>query len=120
MRYAAAAASLLLGLGFGVPCVLGIRHFARTHEVWKCFGFPTYGRGPFERVGLKTSMPLLIAFLLVCMAETAVGILLLLGAPHAAAASYALLPVEFVFWIGFALPFGPVLGLARTVLLLLA
>jgi len=28
----------------------------------------------------------------------------------------ALLPVEFVFWIGFALPFGPLLGLARTAL----
>jgi len=28
----------------------------------------------------------------------------------------ALLPVEFVFWIGFALPFGPIVGVARTVL----
>ena len=31
--------------------------------------------------------------------------------------SYVLLPFEFAFWIGFALPFGPPLGIAPTVLL---
>ncbi len=30
--------------------------------------------------------------------------------------SLALLPVELVFWIGFALPFGPGLGLGRVAL----
>ena len=34
--------------------------------------------------------------------------------------SYLLLPFELFFWIGFALPFGPPLGIARTVLVLLA
>jgi hypothetical protein len=29
----------------------------------------------------------------------------------------ALLPLEFAFWVGFALPLGPVAGAARTVLL---
>ncbi|NGZ99550.1 hypothetical protein G5V59_01760 [Nocardioides sp. W3-2-3] len=29
-----------------------------------------------------------------------------------------LLPVELAFWIGFALPFGPRLGLARTALVI--
>jgi hypothetical protein len=29
------------------------------------------------------------------------------------------LPAEFTFWLGFALPFGPVLGTARIVLLML-
>jgi hypothetical protein len=46
--------------------------------------------------------------------------MLLLDMPHAATVSYLLLPFEFVFWIGFALPFGPPLGIARTILLLLA
>lgn len=32
----------------------------------------------------------------------------------------ALLPLEFVFWMGFALPYGPLLGLARTVAILAA
>lgn len=32
----------------------------------------------------------------------------------------ALLPFELIFWIGFALPFGPILGAIRTVLVILA
>jgi hypothetical protein len=41
-------------------------------------------------------------------------------APHAGLLSYLLLPFELVFWVGFALPFGPLLGLARMTLVLLA
>jgi hypothetical protein len=46
--------------------------------------------------------------------------MLLLDLRHAATLSYLLLPLELVFWIGFALPFGPPLGIARTILLLIA
>lgn len=120
MRTVAGALSLLLGLGFGLPCVAGINHLARTGEVWTFMGFPTYGNGPFERLGLPTSVPLLLVFLAVCIAEAVVGVMLWTGAPMATTLAYALLPVEIVFWIGFALPFGPVLGLARTTLLLFA
>ena len=120
MVTAAAIRSLVLGLGFGLPGILGTLHFARTGEVWTFMGFPSYGGGPFERVGLPTSVPLLLGFALVCLAEVAVGVALLLGVPRAATFSYLLLPFEFAYWIGFALPFGPPLGIARTVLLLLA
>lgn len=120
MRQAAGVVSVLLGLGFGIPCIVGIRHFARTGEIWTFMGFPTYGNGPFERIGLPTSTPLLLGFLAVCAAEVAVGVLLWSDAPYAPVLSYALLPFEFAFWIGFALPFGPVLGIARTALVMLA
>ena len=50
----------------------------------------------------------------------AVAALLWFEVPHAAAYSLALLPVEAVFWVGFALPFGPPLGIARVVLAFLA
>ena len=120
MVTAAALCSLVLGLGFGLPAIVGARHFAQTGEVWMFLGFPTYGGGPFERLGLPTSVPLLIGFALVCLAEVAVGVMLLLDVPHAATISYVLLPFEFAFWIGFALPLGPPLGIARTILLLLA
>jgi hypothetical protein len=30
-----------------------------------------------------------------------------------------IMPLEFTFWIGFALPLGPPLGIARTVLVML-
>jgi hypothetical protein len=117
---AAALCSILLGLGFGIPALAGAVHLARTGEVWMLLGFPAFGGGPFERLGLPTSVPLLVAFALVCVAEVTVGVMLLLEVPHAATVSYLLLPFELAFWIGFALPFGPPLGIARTILLLLA
>lgn len=120
MRLAAGLASGLLGLGFGVPCLLGLIHLARTGEVWTFLGFPTYGGGPFARIGVESTVPLLAAYLVVCVAEVAVAALILVGSPAAATASWSLLPFELVFWIGFALPFGPPLGLARVVLLALA
>jgi hypothetical protein len=88
--------------------------------VWTFMGFPTYGGGPFERIGVQTSTALLVGFLAVCIAEVAVGVLLWAGAPYAPAVSYALLPFELAFWIGFALPLGPPLGIARTALVLFA
>jgi hypothetical protein len=117
---AAALCSIALGLGFGLPAVAGAIHFARTGEIWTFLGFPTYGGGPFERIGLPTSVPLLAVFALVCLAEVVVGAMLLLEVPQARALAYLLLPIELVFWFGFALPFGPPFGIARTVLLLLA
>ena len=118
MRWSAGSVSMFLGLGFGIPCVFGIRHFAQTGQVWTFMGFPTYGGGPFERIGVQTSTPLLVGFLSVCVAEVALALMLWAGAPHAAAVGYALLVLELPFWIGFALPFGPLLGIARTGLLL--
>ena len=116
MIRAAAICSLVLGLGFGLPGAYGTWHFARHGEVWKLLGFPTYGDGPFERWGLPISVTLLLGFMTVCAAEVVVGVLLWRDATAAPWLALALLPVELVFWIGFALPFGPLLGLARTAL----
>ena len=120
MRRAAGFVSAFLGVGFGIPCVFGIRYFAQTGQVWTFMGFPTYGDGPFETIGLPTTTALLVGLLLVCIAEVALAVMLWTDARHAAALSYALLPFEFGFWIGFALPFGPLLGSVRTVLVFLA
>lgn len=120
MRTAAGWVSLFLGLGFGLPGIVGAIQYARSGEVWNFLGFPTYGGGPFERMGLQTSVPLLIGFVLVCAAEVVLAVLLWQDSPAATTLSWALLPFELAFWIGFALPFGPVLGLARVILVLLA
>jgi hypothetical protein len=113
---AAAVCSMVLGLGFGLPGVYGTWYYARRGEVWTFLGFPTYGDGPFERWGLATSVPLLLGFLAVCAAAFLVGVMLWRDATLALWLALALLPIELVFWIGFALPVGPVLGLARTAL----
>jgi hypothetical protein len=113
---AAGVCSLVLGLGFGLPGVYGAWYYARQGQVWTFLGFPTYGDGPFERWGFPTNVALLLGFVAVCAAEVVVGVLLWGGSTIAPWLAFALLPVELLFWIGFALPFGPLLGLARTTL----
>jgi hypothetical protein len=120
MMRAAAVCSWILAVGFGLPCAYGTWYFADRGEVWQFLGFPTYGGGPFDDVGLHTSVPLLVAFLLVCVAEFVAGWLLWRHRPAGTVLALALLPFEFAFWIGFALPFGPLLGLARTILIAVA
>jgi hypothetical protein len=115
---AAAVCSLVLGVGFGLPGAYGAWFYARHGEVWTFLGFPTYGDGPFERSGLPTSTALIVGFVAVCAAEVVVGVLLWHDATSAPWLALALLPVELVFWIGFALPFGPLLGLVRTALVI--
>lgn len=120
MMRAAAILAALAGLGFGLPCLYAIRYLVAHDAVWTFMGYPTYGDGPFEDAGLDTTVPLLVAFLLVCAAELVVAWLLWHGSRPALLLALALLPFELVFWIGFSLPAGPLLGAARTVLVLLA
>ncbi len=119
MRVAAAACSFVLGAGFGLVGVAGAWHLARTGEVWTFLGFPAYGSGPFERWGAPTSVALIAGFVLVCAAELVLGAMILADAPGTKALATLILPFEFAYWIGFALPFGPPLGIARTALLFL-
>jgi hypothetical protein len=120
MTRAASILAWISGFGFGVPAAIGIRYFAHHHEVWAFMGFPTYGHGPFLEWGLPTSIPLLVGFLVVCAAEIVVGFMLWTGKVGGSWTSLAILPVGLFFWIGFALPLGPVLGVARTTLVLIA
>ena len=69
-------------------------------------------------LGLTTNVALLLGFVAVCVAEVVVGVLLWREAMIAPWLALDLLPVELAFWIGFALPFGPRLGLARTALVI--
>lgn len=100
-------------LGFGPLAVYGAVYFARHGEVWHFAGFPAYGDGPFESIGVPTSVDLLVGFAAVCAAEVVVGVLLWRQRRIGLWLSLALLPLEVAYWIGFALPFGPLLGVAR-------
>lgn len=82
-------------------------------------GFPAYGKGPFERIGIQTTVPLLSAFLLVCLLACVAGWLLWSGAKAGAILSLVLLPLGAIFWWGFALPIPPILAVVWTVLIML-
>ena len=114
---AAAALFVFTGLGFGIPVVPAIRNLAQHRDIPYLFGFPAYGRGPFEQHGLKTTIPLLVAFGLVCAVEILAGALLWSGHRNGAILGLAALPFGAVFWWGFALPIPPLVAAARTVLI---
>jgi len=65
----------LNGIGFGVFCIPAIRNLSMGRDMPMVMGFPAYGRGPFERIGIPTTVPLLAGFLLVCTLEVAAGLL---------------------------------------------
>src|SRR5215216_2388012 len=58
-----------VAVGFGVFCFPAIRNLLTGRPIPIVMGFPAYGQGPFERVGIPTTIPLLAAFLLVCILE---------------------------------------------------
>lgn len=116
----AASQAWLAGLGFGLPGAYGTAHLARHGDVWTFCGFPTYSGEPFEAVGLPTSVGLLSGFVTVCAGEVVAGILLWKRRRSGLWLSLALLPLESAYWIGFALPFGPLLGAGRTAAVVIA
>jgi len=98
MMRGAAVLAWVTGLGFGLPCTYAIWYFADRGDVWTFLGFPAYGRGPFEDIGIETTVPLLVLFLLACVAEVAAGWLLWQRRRAGAVLALALLPAEFAFW----------------------
>lgn len=119
MKKIAAVLAWLAGFGFGLPGVYGLWFFTEHGHVWMFLGLPTYGNGPFQDVGIETTIALLAGFLAVCAAEITAGVLLWSRRRWGSWLALGLLPVEFVYWIGFALPFGPALGLLRTLLIVI-
>jgi len=107
------------GIGFGIFCIPAIRNLLASRDIPYVMGFPAYGRGPFERVGLQTTVPLLAAFLIVCILEVFAGYLLWGGHKPGALLALVLLLPGALFWWGFALPFGWLFAVLRTILIIL-
>ena len=110
----AAVLAWFTGLGFGVPGVYGLWFLLDHDRVWTFLGFPTYGGGPFDDLGLDSSPGLLTAFVGVCGLEVLAGFWLWARQRRGELLAFWLLPFELAFWIGFALPFGFLLGALRT------
>ena len=103
--------------GFGLPAPI-VAGYLRTHgQLPSFFGLFDLYEGPWSaRLSPTQFSVLLIAFLGVSGAAAASGWLLWQGRRSGAVLNLALLPVEAVFWIGFALPFPWLTGVARAVL----
>ena len=107
--------------GFGLAAAPVAVFLLRRGTLPEFFGlFPMYG-GPWSsRVGDRTFAVLLIAFMVVTLVAAWAAWLVWNGSKAGAVLSLVLLPVEAIFWIGFALPIPWIFGLARAALLVLA
>ena len=105
---------------FGVPAV-PVSVYLLQHGELPMFMdlFAMYG-GPWDVIDDGAFVALLMAFLLVTLAAAWAAWLAWTGSWAGAALGLALLPVEAVFWWGFALPFPWLFGVARGVLFALA
>ncbi|HET8568961.1 MAG TPA: hypothetical protein VFM93_08255 [Candidatus Limnocylindria bacterium] len=107
-------------IGLAIPGLIGVRSLLAGHGVPLVLGYPSYGGGAFERAGIATSVPLLLLFLLVLIAEVPAGWLLWQGQRSGAVLALILLVPEAIFWWGFDLPIPPILGVARVIAIALA
>jgi hypothetical protein len=108
---AAAVLAWFTGFGFGLPGSYAIWYLADRGHIWTFLGFPTAARGRLRTSGSRPPCRCLSCSYWSAWPSSRRG-----GCCGSAGAVLALLPAEFAFWIGFALPSGPVAGLARTVL----
>ena len=106
--------------GFGLFTIPVAIYLQQRGRLPSFFGlFDMYG-GPWSARLLNDALVFrLIAFLGVTLIVAWAAWLVWKGSKAGAVLSLALLPIEAVFWLGFALPIPWVLGAARVVLLLL-
>ena len=107
------------GLGFGVCCLPALRNLASGRDIPFIMGFPAYGHGPFERIGIPSTVPLIAGFLLVCVLECVAGWSLWGGHRWGAVLALVLVPAGAFFWWGFALPIPPIFAVVRTILIVM-
>lgn len=116
----AAVLTWIYAAAFGVPAV-PVSVYLLQHGELPMFMdlFPMYG-GPWDVIEDRAFVTLLIAFFVVLLAAAWVAWLAWKGLRAGVVLGLALLPVEAVFWFGFALPFPWLFGAARVLLYALA
>jgi len=115
---ASAVLMWLVAAGFGIPAPFVASHFLRERTLPSFMGlFPMYGGGLFDRFSPEVFGVLLGLFTALCAFEAYAGWLLWNGEKLGAIITLALLPIEVVFWAGFAVPFPPLIAVARLGLL---
>jgi hypothetical protein len=102
--------------GFTIPAIVSV---AQGHGIIYVWGNPTYGDGPFERIGVPTTVPLLVGFLAACLVQLVGAGLLICLRPSGFIVLPAGMLLSAVFWWGFDLPLAW-LGAALTLAFLVA
>jgi hypothetical protein len=115
------ASSILMWLvaaGFGIPAPFVASYFLRERILPSFMGlFPMYGGGPFDRFSPEVFAVLLGLFAALSALEVYAGWLLWNGEQLGGLITLVLVPVEVVFWAGFAVPIPPLFAIVRLGLL---
>lgn len=114
---AAAIVTWVYAAAFGLPAIPIAVFAVRERSLpWFLDLFPMYG-GPWSAAGRWTAFAwLLVAYFVLMLVVAFAGVLLWRGRRAGAILTLALIPVEAIFWWGFALPFPPLLGVVRVAL----
>jgi len=108
----------IVAAGFGLAAFPVATHLVQQRELpMTMFGFRAYGGGWIERFSPETFAILLGLFVGVCAVEAFAGWLLWTGSRAGGILTLVLLPLETMFWSGFALPIPPIAAAMRLVLL---
>ena len=107
-------------IGLGIPCLMSIRNLSAGKGIPFVFGYPAYGGGGFERHGFATTIPLLVGFLIICIAEGYTAWLLWGGHKTGAILALILIIPGAIYWWGFDLPYPPIAALIRTILIVIS
>jgi hypothetical protein len=108
----------LVAAGFGIPAPFVASYLLRERALPSFMGlFPMYGGGPFDRLSAEVFAVLLGLFAAVCALQAYAGWLLWNGQQLGALIALVVVPIEVVFWVGFAVPFPPLIAVARLALL---
>jgi hypothetical protein len=117
----ASVVTWVYGAGFGLATIPVAAFLLRRGRLPVFLGLFQSCGGPWSaRVSHATFAVLLMTFLAVNLVAALAAWLLSGGSEAGALIAVALLPVEAVFWVGFALPIPWLLGVARVVLMALA
>ena len=105
--------------GFGIPAIpVGVYLLNRGRLPYFMGLFPMYS-GPWSsRFEHRTFLLLLTVFFIVTLVAGWAAWLIWNGSKAGAILSLIVLPLEVVFWIGFALPIPWLIGIARVALLI--
>lgn len=114
----AAVLAWVTAAAFGLPAVPVAVHLTRTGSLPVLLDlYPMYGGPWFERLPPQAVAQLLGAYLAVNAGVAVAAWSVWRGSRRGRVAAAVLMPVEAVFWVGFALPIPWVLGAARAVAL---
>lgn len=116
---AAAVMFWVVAAGFGLSAFPVVAHLVERRDLPMTFGFRAYGGGWFERFSPETFAILLGVFVGICAVEAFAAWLLWNGARSGGVLTLVLLPLEIVFWSGFALPIPPIVAAVRLTLVAL-